>query len=450
VTVNNGLPVAIIGAGPVGLAAAAQLLERGESPIVLETGETIAASVLSWGHVPLFSPWEFCIDGAAKRLLEKHGWQAPNPSTYPTGKDLYDQYLQPLAKTPEIAPLIRTNSRVISVARLGLDKMKNEGRDTAPFILNVVDRAGKVTSILARAIIDASGTYTSPNPLGSSGVPAPGERDAHAYTVYRIPDVNGADRFRYVGKQVAVVGSGHSAFNALIELAELKQIEPRTRITWIVRKPDVTASYGGESGDALPERGALGSRVKILVESNQVQLEQGFRIATLETHSDKVTLTSEQGRKVEADQIVATTGFRPDLTILSELRLNLHPAVESPVLLADMIDPNFHSCGTVEPHGVVELSHPEKDLYIVGMKSYGRAPTFLMMTGYEQVRSIACELTGDHEGARKVELVLPETGVCSGDGCCLPPPTRKTIKAGQRLVLSQAKPDSCEPGSGCC
>lgn len=50
------------------------------------------------------------------------------------------------------------------------------------------------------------------------------------------------------------------------------------------------------------------------------------------------------------------------------------------------------------------------------MKSYGRAPTFLAMTGYEQVRSIAAELAGDHEGARKVELTLPDTGVCGGAG----------------------------------
>jgi hypothetical protein len=67
------------------------------------------------------------------------------------------------------------------------------------------------------------------------------------------------------------------------------------------------------------------------------------------------------------------------------------------------------------------------------MKSYGRAPTFLALTGYEQVRSVVAELAGDHEAARRVDLVLPETGVCGGsglfegaaelgpgDGCCAP------------------------------
>ena len=99
--------------------------------------------------------------------------------------------------------------------------------------------------------------------------------------------------------------------------------------------------------------------------------------------------------------------------MLSELRLDLDPIVESPRALAPLIDPNVHSCGTVPPHGAEELRQPEPGFYIVGMKSYGRAPTFLMLTGYEQVRSVVAELTGDLVAARRVELTLPATGVCS-------------------------------------
>jgi len=440
------LPVAIIGAGPVGLAAAAHLLEKGETPLLLEAGETAAASVLSWGHVKLFSPWRYCIDDAARRLLQKIDWSEPDLDSYPSGKELADHYLLPLAA--QLSSCLRTNSKVVSVTRLGFDKMKNSGRDQAPFLLTIEHRDGSEESILARAIIDASGTYTTPNPLGYSGIPAPGERSSASQILYRIPDVHGADRERYAGKRVAVVGSGHSAFNAIIELAELARELPETQIVWVVRKTDLTTTYGGELGDALPERGALGSRVKALVAAGAIQLESGFHIAHLQTgccggnDCCGTSLISQDGRRVAVDEVVATTGFRPDLAMLSELRLNLHPAVESPTVLAEMIDPNFHSCGTVEPHGAVELAHPEKDFYIVGMKSYGRAPTFLMMTGYEQVRSIACELTGDPEGARKVELVLPETGVCGGDGCCLPPPNRKT------LAVSAAA--CCGTGTGCC
>jgi hypothetical protein len=105
--------------------------------------------------------------------------------------------------------------------------------------------------------------------------------------------------------------------------------------------------------------------------------------------------------------VVNATGFRPDLDMLREVRVSLDEIVEAPRQLAPLIDPNLHSCGTVYPHGVAELGHPEPNFYIAGMKSYGRAPTFLLLTGYEQVRSIADELAGNHEAARLVQLELP-------------------------------------------
>ncbi len=126
---------------------------------------------------------------------------------------------------------------------------------------------------------------------------------------------------------------------------------------------------------------------------------------------------SDNGARVsEVDEVVVLTGFRPNLSWLSELRLDLDATLQAPVALAPLIDPNVHSCGTVYPHGVKELAHPEPDVYLAGMKSYGRAPTFLARTGYEQVRSIAAALAGDRESAERVELVLPETGVCGGAG----------------------------------
>jgi hypothetical protein len=133
------------------------------------------------------------------------------------------------------------------------------------------------------------------------------------------------------------------------------------------------------------------------------------------------------------DEIIGATGFRPDLSILSELRVDLDPSVEAPSALAPLIDPNLHSCGSVPPHGETELRHPEAGFYVVGMKSYGRAPTFLMLTGYEQVRSVVAAIAGDLESARNVELVLPETGVCSSDlnepACCgtAPAPAPKAL-----------------------
>jgi hypothetical protein len=184
-----------------------------------------------------------------------------------------------------------------------------------------------------------------------------------------------------------------------------------------VRRPFSDTKYGGAENDALPARGALGTRVRALVERGAVRQEV-LRINQVRSGEDGVWLRDSVRELGPFERVVATTGFRPDLAPLRELRVRLDDTLEAPPALAPFIDPNVHSCGTVPPHGARELAHPERDFFIAGMKSYGRAPTFLMLTGYEQVRSIACALVGDTEGAEHVELVLPQTGVCSGGSDC--------------------------------
>jgi thioredoxin reductase len=415
---DSPLPVAVIGAGPVGLAAAAQLLAQGEEPIIFEADPVAGSNILAWGHVRLFSPWRYMIDGAARELLTAGGeWLEPDGDVYPTGRELVEGYLAPLAALPEIRSRLRLNTRVIQVTRAGFDKMKNEGRDEAPFLLAVQCPDGSEESVLAKAVIDASGTTATPNPLGAAGVPAIGERRLADRIFYGIPDVPGVHRDRYAGKRVLVVGSGHSAFNALLDLVDLADAAPDTTITWAIRRPSdrLSTLFGGGTNDALPARGALGERVQRLVADQRLRLVSGFRVARLTRTEDGILVAGDDEVIGPFDEIIATTGFRPDHALLAELRLDLDPAVESPRSLAPLIDPNVHSCGSVPPHGEAELRHPESGAYIVGMKSYGRAPTFLMLTGYEQVRSIAAAVAGDWEAARDVQLVLPETGVCSSN-----------------------------------
>jgi len=408
---KSTLPVAIIGAGPVGLAAAAHLLAKGETPVVFEAGLAAGASILEWGHVRLFSPWHYTVDTASAALLAAQGWEAPEPEELPTGRELVERYLAPLAATPELAPRIRFGARVESVSRLGFDKMKTPGREQAPFLLQVRRSDDSEEAVLARAVIDASGTWGKPNPLGASGLPAVGERALAERIFYGIPDVLGTHRPRYAGRRVLVVGSGHSAFNAILDLVRMAEEEPGTAILWAVRRQSLGQLFGGGENDVLAARGALGTRVRQLIDSGRVRLLTGFRVTELRSAGRGIEVIGG-AETVEADEIVATTGFRPDLSLFSELRTALDPGVESPAVLAPLIDPNLHSCGTVRPHGAEELKQPEKDFYVVGMKSYGRAPTFLLLTGYEQVRSVACALTGDAKGAREVRLELPETGVC--------------------------------------
>lgn len=437
------LPVVVIGAGPVGLAAAAHLVSRGETPLVLEAGSEVGANIRQWGHVRVFSPWKYNIDQVAARLLEETGWQVPEGDYLPTGAEFVEQYLRPLAAFSRLKDKIQLNSKVASVTRLGFDKLKTVGREAAPFLLQVIQRENgqeKEIEILAKAVIDASGTYAKPNPLGASGVPARGEKPLANRIFYGIPDVLGRERARYAGKRVMVVGSGHSAFNALLDLVELLEEEPETKISWVIRRKYVDQLYGGEANDTLPARGSLGYRLRQAVEDGKVKLITNFKIASLEQTGSGITVTGEHRQLPPVDEIIATTGFRPDLSLTQELRLNLDPSLESPAVLAPLIDPNEHSCGSVPPHGEAELAHPqEPGFYTVGMKSYGRAPTFLMMTGYEQVRSIVSALVGDWKAAREVELVLPQTGVCSvnnrnqndddsGASCCGVPSLNKGLK----------------------
>ena len=174
---DSPLPVAIVGAGRVGLAAAAHLLTKGEEPVIFEAGSRVGANVLVWGHVRLFSPWRYMVDAAARELLSAGGeWVEPAPDVYPTGRELVEGYLAPLAALPELRSRIRLASRVVQVTRDGFDKMKSDGREDAPVILTVRRPDGSEEQVLAKAVIDASGTTATPNPLGAAVVPAIGER----------------------------------------------------------------------------------------------------------------------------------------------------------------------------------------------------------------------------------------------------------------------------------
>ncbi|MEH0971279.1 FAD-dependent oxidoreductase [Micromonospora sp. CPCC 205546] len=460
------LPVVVIGAGPVGLAAAAHLHERGIAFTVLEAGDAAGAAVRQWGHVRAFSPWRYDIDPAARRLLDDAGWVAPDLEALPTGAALVTDYLQPLAELPQLKPHVRYGTRVDAISRLGLDRLRTAGRDTTPFLIRLADGE----EILARAVVDASGTWGTPNVLGASGLPARGERDVAGYLEHALPDVLGADRDRFAGRHTLVVGAGHSAANTLLSLAELAADHPGTEVTWAIRTSSPARTYGGGDADALPARGALGSRLRDHVDAGRIRLLTGFSVHALTRTADRVTVVvrhADGGEEpVTVDRVVAATGFRPDHTIASELRLDLDPVMGASRALAPLIDPNEHSCGTVPPHGVDELTHPEPGYYAVGMKSYGRAPTFLMATGYEQVRSVVAALAGDWRAARDVQLDLPETGVCNSnpddsavsDGCCGPAPAGRGLATGvsggllaapPRLVSLDVAPADGQAG-GCC
>ncbi|MFI7141697.1 NAD(P)-binding domain-containing protein [Streptomyces massasporeus] len=456
---NNGvlaaeqLPVVVVGAGPVGLATAARLVERGIEPLVLEAGPSAGTAVRGWAHVRLFSPWSEITDPAAEKLLAPTGWTRPDGSAYPTGGDWVENYLQPLADV--LADRIRYGATAVGVARAGRDRIVDAGRDEQPFTVHIALADGREERISARAVVDASGTWSTPGPMGADGLPALGEKSAADRISYRVPDLSDpAVRDRYAGRRTAVVGSGASAFTALAALADLAEDEPGTHAVWILRRGITGSTFGGGEADQLPARGALGLRAKAAVEAGHAGTATGFRTRAVERDGDRLVLVDDGRRLDPVDEVIVLTGFRPDLSFLSEVRLGLDERLQAPTALAPLIDPNVHSCGTVYPHGVHELSHPEQGVYLVGMKSYGRAPTFLAMTGYEQVRSVTAAIAGDREAAERVELTLPETGVCGGAGLFDEPENAEQDAAGccsttgaPRIETGIGTPDA---GSGGC
>ncbi len=419
-TLATDQPLVIVGAGPIGLAAAAHAQSRGLPVIVLEAADGPGAAVRKWAHVRLFSAWSELVDPAAQSLLAGTSWQRPDPASYPTGGEWVDSYLAPLAEalaaTAEVE--VRYDHQVVGVAKQGRDRMVDSGREDAPFTVHV--RSAGVTRLLtAGAVIDASGTWGDANPLGADGLPAPGEAEHADRITYGIPDfTDPATRARYAGKRVAVAGRGASAQNALVGLTSLTEEAADTEIVWLLRRPGLEDAFGGGDNDQLEARGALGKRAQAAVEGGPVQVVTSFRTAGVTADSDgRMTIVGLDGQRVEGvDEVIVVTGFRPDLSWLSQVRLDLDPVLSAPTKLAPLIDPNVHSCGTVYPHGVAELAQPEQGLYLAGMKSYGRAPSFLALTGFEQTRSIVAAIAGDHDAAARVELVLPESGVCGGSG----------------------------------
>ena len=447
---SEKLPIIVIGAGPVGLAAAAQLLDRGIEPLVLEAADTVGAHLLDYGHVQLFSPWRYNLDKSMVKRLSLHAWEEPELDALPLARDVVEKVLKPFASLPEIEPFVRLRHRVVSVTRDGYDKVKTEGRDSAPFVVRVVTPTQE-TEFRGRAVIDSSGTWSTPNPLGAHGLAVIGEEEASAQIHYGIPDALGAARPRYAGKRVMVVGSGHSAANALLALAELTGQGEHVELLWAVRGSHVARAYGGGASDALPARGRLGTELRKLQEAGRLEPVTDFRIAAVSRREGKLTVhaTGVDGsrkRVEDIDEIICATGQRPNLGMTSELRTKLDPWLESSEALGPLIDPNVHSCGTVRPHGHRELAHPERGFYTIGVKSYGRAPTFLMTTGFEQARSVVAALAGDIESADRVELALPETGVCSSDlgddavSCCA---------VGSSSVVATEAPTRVE-SSQCC
>lgn len=394
--------LAILGAGPTGLEAALAAAQAGYPFTLYEAGEAVAAHVRDWGHVRLFSPWELDVSPRARARLAEQGHEVPSNGSCPTGAELVEKALAPLADLPEIRPHVRLGTRVIAVGREGLLKHEEIGtaeRRRRPFRLLVRDSHGRETVEHADVVLDCTGSYAIPNSLGDGGIPAPGERvleeERPEALAHRIPDVD-RDEETWAGQTVLLVGAGHSAQTAARDLARLAGKRPGTRVIWSLRR--VTPCFKPIPDDGLPERSRLIKQAGELARGGTPGLEvrSGEVVEAIGPSGNgpvRVVLRKTDGREesVEVDRILALTGSVGDHHLYRQLQVHECYATSGPMNLAAALlgdAGGSADCLAQTSHGVETLVNPEPGFFLLGSKSYGRNTTFLMRVGWEQVAEV--------------------------------------------------------------
>ena len=383
--------LAILGAGPIGMEAALAAAERGWRFTVYESARTPGGHVRDWGHVRLFTPWSMNV---SRRVRAALGDAAPDGNALPTGDELADRVLDPVAALPRIAPGLRLGTEVLAVGREGLLKHEAIGavpeRTDRPFRLLVRDEHGEERVEHADAVLDCTGTYGTPNALGDGGIPAPGEQRHAGRIARRIPDP-AADPAAWAGRTVLLTGAGHSAQTAAARLAAFARDAPGTRVVWAVRSPQPT--WSAVADDTLPERAALTRMAHELAAGASPHVEVLPGRVTEAVHGDggrlAVTLRNGRPEEVVVDRVLALNGSVGDFTLYRQLQVHECYATAAPMKLsAALLGAAAGDCLDVPPLGPETLVNPEPGFFVLGAKSYGRNSQFLMRNGWAQVDDV--------------------------------------------------------------
>lgn len=375
----------IIGAGPIGLAAALEGSERGWEVTVLEK-DRVGAGLMRWGPTRFFSPLAMNVSRGMRRALGK---DLPPEDALLTGPEMVATVLEPLLRRLPLAGVVRTGHHVLSVGRAGMTRMDFPGhplRSERPFRI-LADAEGEERVFEADMVLDASGVIGQPNALGAGGVPAPGEGRLHSRVIRDLGALE--ERIEsFAGRRVLLVGHGHSAATAALRLAEVARREPATRVTWAVRslnrRPCVELA-----GDPLPERQRIASGANDLASNPPPFLTVRRRavVESLQDGSGAVRATLSGNLQQEFDEIVSLTGYRPDWSFLSELAVEVSPVTEGAARLSRALA-NVTDCLSVPALAPEDLASGEPGFHLIGAKSYGRARTFLLQTGIAQLETI--------------------------------------------------------------
>lgn len=374
--------VVVIGAGPMGIAAAIGAADRGHDVTVLERGE-VGASLRTWGPARFFSPLHM---NASPRMRALLGDAWPGDDALLTGPEYIARVLEPLVARDPLQGRVHTNVEVIAVARRGLTRGDYAGhplRAERPFrVLCANDE-----SFDAEAVLDASGGLTVPRPIGVGGLPARGESRIASTPIRTLGDLASArDQLR--GKTLLLLGDGHSAANAIGLLDDFAKDDPSLRVVWAMRSAN-RRPCEEVSNDPLPERQSVVARANALAEAPPqfLRVERKAMIESVSQNNGHVVVALTGGRIVEADALAAFTGYRPDASFLSELAVELSPVTEGGARLYKAIS-NITDCLSVPPVKPADLQSGEPNFFFVGSRAYGRSNGFLLQTGFAQLETI--------------------------------------------------------------
>jgi thioredoxin reductase len=400
---NEPPRIAILGAGPVGVEAALYAASLG-LPFRVYERDKVGDYLRQWGHVRLFTPFAMNSTplGRAALKADPAHRDLPGDGDILTGREHLAAYLEPLAGCPALAGHVETGTTVLAVGRRGYLKEEGLGdarRAAQPFRLLLRDAAGKERTAEADIVLDCTGTYGRPRHLGDGGIPAVGELAATGIA-RGLEDVLGERRKHYADHTVLVVGGGHSAATSVCLLARLAQEAPSTWIIWLARGAG-SQPIRRVMSDPLRERDQLAARANMLATRGEghVEFHPQSIVQSIEPHSpDSFTVRAQCGREQrswQVERIIANVGYDPDNSLYRELQVHECYASLGPMNLAAALQRHAGAdCLAIGSQGPATLRNPEPNFYVLGSKSYGRTPNFLLRTGFEQVREVFTLIAG--------------------------------------------------------
>jgi thioredoxin reductase len=409
-SVDTPAKIAVLGAGPIGLEAALYGRFLGYDIELFDRGE-VADNVRRWGHVKMFSPFGMNASPLGLAALEAQDdqYKLVDQDAVITGREWRERYLLPLSQTDLLSDFLHLQTTVAAIARKDCFKYEEIGtkaRCESPFRILFREKTGREYETSADIVIDATGVFGNANWIGPGGAPAIGERAVRDRIEYGIPDPQGFDQLRFSNKQVLVIGSGHSAATSVLALRAMAESATATRVTWVTRRAKQEGEPGplrGIRDDQLPER------LQLVQDANEAAADpQGVIVHWPGTMVQSISWDESRGLfDVEFigehvghgafDEIIANVGYRPDHRFLEELQVHWCYATGGPMKLAAQLlaNPSDDCLKQVCP-GPSALLTPEPNFYVLGAKSYGRNPNFLLSNGLTQIRDLFT-IIGDRE-----------------------------------------------------